>query len=101
MFPEYDTESVDCYKVHWTNLEIVTFLREKADYLRAHSDVHDGLVVIMASQGKDSCVWSSDHKKIPMRHIQDLFSMDSTTVNSSRFPSCSCTISMMYNLIES
>ena len=66
-------------KLHWTQDEIITFLKKSGRKLFVDDEckelLHDGLIVIISSHGIEDHIVTSDYKAIQKKAIHRLFSM--------------------------
>eukprot|EP01084_Bolivina_argentea_P087010 157212_1 len=62
IYPHYQDPSVP--KLHWTQDEIITLLKDKSDELEEKIDIYDGLIVVISSHGWKDCICTSDYKMI-------------------------------------
>eukprot|EP01084_Bolivina_argentea_P246495 412518_1 len=73
VFPTYD--NIEIPKIHWTQNEMITFLKKKAREFD-ESDEFDSLIVVISSHGMSNAICTSDYKLIDKVAIHRLFSVN-------------------------
>eukprot|EP01083_Nonionella_stella_P124761 376927_1 len=71
IYPQYDM-----VKIHWTEDEIVSLLKERAAYLEKHLKKFDGLIVVISGHGFAGNICTSDCKWIEKIAIHRTFSQN-------------------------
>ena len=81
IFPNYEDDDINSYKVTWKRNELMQFLTEKSNDLEdnlTNQDInnkpYDGLLVFVSCHGMDQHIITSDYKKLSKTELHRIFS---------------------------
>ena len=79
IYPHYEDDDINTYKASWKKVELVQFLREKADDLEDNltdenaKKIYDGLIVFVSCHGMEQHIITSDYKKLSKTKLHRIF----------------------------